>query len=111
MNTKIKHKDMNMNMITNNGGLGGNIGGRHIKFHSPQGGGTDCVVPEVGGNKLTLRNCIEEYERTHGFRHTLEQYHFSINAEEIESMDMPLSYVSGDMLVATLAKVGGSKLT
>ena len=81
---------------------------RHLKFSSAQGGHDRLVVPERGDEKLTLRDCIDAWEREHQFRHTLEQYHFSINAKEIRDMDSPLAYVSSDMVVATLAKVGGS---
>jgi hypothetical protein len=82
---------------------------RHITFHSPQGGGTDIEVQEKDGRPITLRQCIEQFQQEQGFRHSLEQYHFSINADEILDMDRPLNYVNTDMCVATQAKVGGSQ--
>jgi hypothetical protein len=88
--------------------LGQGTAGRHLKFSSAQGGHDKLVIPEQGDKKLTLRDCIDAWEREHQFRHTLEQYHFSINAKEIRDMGSELAYVSGDMVVATLAKVGGS---
>lgn len=88
--------------------LGENTGVKKIMFHSPQGGGTDVEVAEMNGKAITLRQCVEVYKAQHNYQHTLEQYHFSINAEEVTHMDSPLRYVNGDMLVATLAKVGGS---
>jgi hypothetical protein len=80
----------------------------HLFFNSPQGTGERLEVPEPDGRKLTLRDMIAAWEAERRFTHTLEQYHFSINAREVSNMDLPLNYVSGDMLVATLAKVGGS---
>ena len=90
--------------------LGTGTAGRHLKFSSAQGGHDKLTVPEQGG-ALTLRDCIDAWEAAHGFRHTLEEYHFSINAKEVRDMGSPMAYVSGDMVVATLAKVGGSSVT
>jgi hypothetical protein len=81
---------------------------RQITFNSPQGGHTPLVVREQNGQKITLRQCIDAWQEMHGFRHTLEQYHFSINAVNVNDMDRELAYVNNEELVATLAKVGGS---
>jgi hypothetical protein len=83
-------------------------GAKHIKFHSPQGDGERLKVFEQDNRALSLRDCITAFEAERGYRHSLEQYHFSINAEEVDNMDSPMVYVNGDVLVATLAKVGGS---
>lgn len=81
----------------------------HLFFNSPQGTGERLEVPEKNGEKLTLRDMVAAWSAARNYSHTLEEYHFSINAREVTNMDRPLDYVSGDMLVATLAKVGGSR--
>ena len=83
--------------------------GKHVFFSSPQGQQGSVRVNQQGDTPITLRQCINQWaEERNGFRHTLEQYHFSINGAEVSNMDESLHFTNGDTVVATLAKIGGS---
>jgi hypothetical protein len=79
-----------------------------ILFRSPHGDAEDITIAIPDGQPMTLRYAIEEYERQRGFRHTLEEFHFSMDAVPITQMDTTLAYVPGSAIVASYAKVGGS---
>jgi len=80
---------------------------RHIMFESPLiGTRTRIDTPNV----VSMNDILREVHSKTGSTHDKDKFHFSLNARAIQDFNSVLSFNSGDLVVATFSKVGGSLL-